>query len=39
MKRALAAGANDYLSKLTPHREVLAKVHLLLGTNQPGKVI
>ena len=39
MKRALAAGANDYLSKLTPHREVLAKVHTLLGTNQPGKVI
>lgn len=38
LKRALAAGANDYLSKLTPHREVLTKVHGLLGTSQPGKV-
>jgi|FLYN01.1.fsa_nt_gi DNA-binding response OmpR family regulator len=38
IKRALAAGANDYLSKLTPHREVLAKVHSLLGTTPAGKV-
>ncbi len=38
IKRALAAGANDYLSKLTPHREVLARVHHLLGTTQAGKV-
>jgi DNA-binding response OmpR family regulator len=39
IKRALAAGINDYISKLTPHREVLAKVHMLLGdANKPGKV-
>ncbi len=38
MKRAYAAGINEYLSKLTPHREVLAKVHALLGTEQAGKV-
>lgn len=38
IKRALAAGATDYLSKLTPHREVLTKVHNLLGTGQAGKV-
>ncbi len=39
IKRALAAGANDYLSKLTPHREVLAKVNKLLGeAGQPGRV-
>jgi len=38
IKRAYAAGVNEYLSKLTPHREVLAKVHGLLGTEQAGKV-
>jgi DNA-binding response OmpR family regulator len=38
IKRALAAGATDYLSKLTPHREVLTKVNNLLGTGQAGKV-
>jgi DNA-binding response OmpR family regulator len=38
IKRALAAGATDYLSKLTPHREVLTKVNNLLGTSQAGKV-
>jgi len=39
IKRALAAGANDFLSKLTPHREVLAKVHTLVGeASKPGKV-
>jgi two-component system response regulator MtrA len=39
IKRALAAGANDYLSKLTPHREVLTKVNNLLGgASIPGRV-
>jgi two-component system response regulator MtrA len=39
IKRALAAGANDYLSKLTPHREVLTKVNNLLGdATIPGRV-
>lgn len=36
IKRALAAGANEYLSKLTPHREVLTLVQHFLGSERAG---
>lgn len=37
IKRALEAGANDYLPKLTPHHELISRVkNMLTATAPPG---
>jgi CheY-like chemotaxis protein len=38
MKRASDAGANEYLSKLTPHRDVLDTVRRLLSTDSADQL-
>lgn len=35
VKAGLEAGANEYLSKLTPRKELVQHVHDLLGTREP----